>query len=113
MPTDSSASEFWFLDGSLGRTRAGSMSAQVDLARPQLGLHRLRLCDESLVGQLLAIAPGDARAWPVGLADAYVRGGDLVARYERSGGWPCAPVRSPATGCRESVYGPRWALSLL
>src|SRR3989304_1468889 len=113
MPTDSSASEFWFLDGSVGRARAGSRSAQVDLARPQLGLHRLRLCDESLVGQLLAIAPGDARAWPGGLADAYGRGGDLVARYEPSGDWPFAPQVYWRAESFDNVNGPRGGLSLL
>jgi hypothetical protein len=92
---------------SLVETRAsldcGALSATVDVARPQLGLHELRFDEVAVLGEIgsvhwMASAPqsgepsGEPTAgWPTKVSDAYVRGRDLVASYERLPTWPFAP----------------------
>lgn len=80
----------WEFDPPLGRLQAGPWSAEVDVARPQLGWHRLAWNAALLEGQLLGLAPDPQHRWPSPLADAYRRGDDLVASYWPTDPWPYA-----------------------
>ena len=84
--------ESWRLAGHLASVRLPSVTAQVDLARPHLGIQAWRVGSHAAVGQLLSLAPSDSSGtWPAEVADAYVRGSDLVASYAGSDAWPYAP----------------------
>jgi hypothetical protein len=105
--------ETWMFRQSIGEARVGALEANVDAANPQLGLHKFRLRSQPLNGNLLAAVANNATAWPVKLADAYVRGDDLVASYSPSADWPYAPqiYWSAKAGDRDS--GALAAMSLL
>lgn len=89
--------EYWTLEHRVARLRLDTATARVDVAQPQLGVQELRLDSRSIDGQLLALAPSEAVAtWPARVADAYVRGPDLVATYaggafEDGTSWPYSP----------------------
>ena len=97
---NANASEYWALHGRLAELRAGDLAARVDISHPELGLHDLQLSKQKLADRLLCVfqqteaseheAP-KRRAdltWPLPIADAYVRGGDLVTSYEPTDVWP-------------------------
>lgn len=93
MPQDS---EYWTLADQVADLRLDGVTARVDAGRPHLGVQQLRLdsvdFDAISDGSLLALAPSDrAATWPAQLADAYVRGPDLVASYAGDENWPYAP----------------------
>jgi hypothetical protein len=92
---------FWQFDPPNASLRCGSVSGRVDVSRPQLGLHDLRVNSTAIPGALLSAAwfadeetasaahgPAD---WPMPVADAYVRGGDLVATFGRMPNSPYSP----------------------
>jgi hypothetical protein len=93
----------WSLDGTRASLDCGALSAKVDVARPQLGLHELRINEVAVPGEIgsvhwIASPPsseepsGESTAgWPTKVSDVYVRGRDLVASYERLPNWPFAP----------------------
>jgi hypothetical protein len=62
---------------------------------------------------LSSAATIDERAWPLAVAEGYVRGGDLVASYEATTDWPYAPQIYWQTGHLDSVPGVVGSLSLL
>jgi hypothetical protein len=86
----------WSIHGRLGTLDCDVLQGRVDVARPQLGLHQIRLHDRALTGSICAVERKDSSdsltvAWPVDLTDAYVRGHDLVACYQPADDWPFAP----------------------
>jgi len=103
MASQTTGSEFWSLRSPLAQLRAAELTAAIDVTGPHLGLHALRLGSAPLSGRLLRIAweTGSRTrqqsstvlepAWPAELADAYVRGPDLVAAYQQAADWPYAP----------------------
>jgi hypothetical protein len=75
-----------------------TLQAQVDVRNPQHGFHGLHLHEQPMDGYLLGVTRADGGkaaqikdAWPSQLAEAYVRGDDLVATYEPHADWPYAP----------------------
>jgi hypothetical protein len=84
-------------------------------------LHDLRIDGKSLEGELLsahwaagANSPGDETCgWPAQVADAYVRGGDLVTAYGRMPNWPYAPQLYWRAGSLSMAGAPCSVLSLL
>jgi hypothetical protein len=105
--------EAWKFRQPIGELLAGALAADVDVGNPQLGFHGFRLRSQPLNGTLLAAVANNAAAWPVKLAEAYVRGDDLVASYSPSADWPYAPqiYWSSESGDRDS--GVLAAVSLL
>jgi hypothetical protein len=87
----------WTFERPLAALCCGAMSGRVDVSRPQDGVRDLRIGDRDVDGHVLAVkwaaadTDGDAAGWPAPVADAYVRGGDLVAAYGRMPNWPYAP----------------------
>ncbi|MES1213784.1 MAG: hypothetical protein ABUL64_04280 [Singulisphaera sp.] len=86
------ASEHWRLDGPRAFLSCGDLSAQVDIAHPGEGLQEIRLRGLALRGaQLLAARfAGDQQQTQQVVADAFVRGRDLVVTYAQE---PEHPVR--------------------
>jgi hypothetical protein len=103
MNVNANASEFWTLDGHLAELRVGHLTARVDVSHPELGLQELRLNDWKMTNRLLCVSRepegGEHKArdqqcdvtWPLAIADAYVRGCDLVTSYQPSADWPYTP----------------------
>ena len=104
----------WRLAGSIGEFTAGAFSARVDVSRPELGLQHVALHGRPLDARLLCIgrdaAEPSARHWPV--ADAYVRGGDLVAAYRPQDDWPFLPQVYWRANASASTGEPLCSLSL-
>jgi hypothetical protein len=92
MPTAFQHTDVWKFQRPVAELKFGSLAARVDVSQPQLGLHQLRLQTQSISGSLFSLKPSEVAAWPAALADAYVRGGDLVATYEPAKDWPYAPT---------------------
>ena len=114
MPDHAQVAELWTLEERIGRMHRGALAAQVDLTHPHLGLHEIRWEAAPLRGRLLALTPSNADSlWPAKLADAYVRGQDLIATFAGTDDWPYAPQVywsiEPA-GSRDAVLA---ALSLV
>ena len=93
----------WDFDSPIALLRCGPITARVDVSSPQHGLYDLSANSSKIAGALFAtewIAENTAKnsresaacaGWPMGIADAYVRGGDLVATYGRLPNSPYAP----------------------
>ena len=86
----------WTFEASVAKLRAGPLSARFDVTRPDLGLQYIQLNARDLAGQLLAVHRHaddvtSKPAWPLPLADAYIRGDDLVATYKPIDDWPYSP----------------------
>lgn len=83
----------WNFEPPIGSLRCGSLTGRVDVSHPERGVRNLCVGSNAIAGELLAtswIAEGSI-GWPTRLADAYVRGGDLVANYGQLPNWPFAP----------------------
>src|SRR5688572_27485433 len=85
----------WTLERTIGALQVGALSARVDAFHPELGLQNLQLNGRNAAARLLSIHRDEEDAaectWPLSLAEAYVRGNDLVASYQPSDDWPYAP----------------------
>jgi len=86
----------WSLELTRASLRCGTLTAEIDVARPQVGLHGLRFDGVALSGAIGAVqwtagADEQSTEWPTKVSDAYVRGRDLIASYERLPNWPFAP----------------------
>ncbi len=82
----------WTLQRHVAALSAGALCAKINLERPDLGLHALRVDAASIEGSLIAVSPSEERpAWPAKITDAYARGNDVVATYAGDAGWPYAP----------------------
>jgi len=85
----------WRLESPIAELSVGGISGRVDVSRPQLGLHRVAFNGQPQDARLLSLGSDDAGrdsdvpGWPV--ADAYVRGHDLVAMYRPRDDWPFSP----------------------
>jgi hypothetical protein len=119
MPASNSA---WTLHGNVGELHRGrgALSARVDVARPDLGLQQAQVNGRDLPGHLLAIrrrietsSRAAEPAWPLPLADAYVRGDDLVAAYEPVEDWPYSPQLYWSAAPLEGIDDLLSSLSLL
>lgn len=76
----------WKLDANDARLNLGSLSAAIDLAAPQRGMHQLVIAAQSLKDcEVLGVdlEPVAQAGGPV-LAEAYQRGGDLIAAYAQA-----------------------------
>jgi hypothetical protein len=91
MSAISTDADFWKFQHPVAKLRCGSLVGQVDTSTPQLGLQHISVRSQSIAGSLLSLTSGVAAAWPAALADAYVRGNDLVATYAPTVDWPYAP----------------------
>jgi hypothetical protein len=108
----------WKLQTPLATLQCGPLRGQVDVARPQLGVHVLRRDDAPLDGIICrverdATSDSSSNAWPAQLADAYVRGSDLIANYQATKKWPFAPQIYWQAAAPESMQDAMGALSLL
>ncbi|MEX2316875.1 MAG: hypothetical protein WD669_06975 [Pirellulales bacterium] len=92
----------WDFDSPIAALRCGGLAARVDVSRPQQGVYDLSVNSSKVAGTLFAIEwiaekPADSTesvlsaGWPMGVADAYVRGCDLVATYGRMPNSPYSP----------------------
>jgi hypothetical protein len=115
----------WMLEPPLGRLSSGALSGRIDVSQPQLGLHALRMYGKPLDGELFAVAwqgvtdgasataNGRLADWPLELADAYVRAGDLVASFRPLPNWPFAPQIYWRAGVLDVLGTPCSTVSLL
>jgi hypothetical protein len=94
----STASDPWRFQQPTAGLRCGALTGRVDVSQPQLGLHEISIESRGLTGRILCVRQSDEaangkrsedRSWPV--ADAYVRGADLVATYKPTDNWPFSP----------------------
>lgn len=113
MPTAPHDTDAWKYQRPAAELKCGSLAARVDVSQPQLGVHGLRLHAQSISGHLLSLKPSEVAAWPATLADAYIRGGDLVATYEPTKDWPYAPTIYWRAEQAAAGHGALAALSLL
>lgn len=99
MENSATGSETWSFQPPTAELRHTPWSGRVDLSHPELGFHAISVGTGSFTGRILCVRrsqeSSDSRQkhqrtpWP--LADAYVRGADLVATYAPSDGWPFSP----------------------
>ncbi len=126
MDGPANARSIWSLQGAVAELHCGSLSAQVDVARPDLGLRQLSIDRARIQGTLLrairsaepraielATSADEADGWPLPVADAYVRGHDLVASYRAVDDWPYAPQLDWQANTLDSIEGVRASLSLM
>jgi hypothetical protein len=113
MPNASQDTDVWKFQRPVAELQCGSFVARVDASQPQLGVHGLCLHAQSIAGSLFSLTPSDVAAWPAALADAYVRGGDLVATYEPAKDWPYAPTNYWRAEQAAAGHGALATLSLL
>jgi hypothetical protein len=109
----------WAFTPPLGELRVGTLCARVDVSRPELGVNNVQVSGRALADGLLSVfRESDAgmkgeSGWPLAIADAYVRGNDLVASYQPADEWPYSPQiywRANSLAPTEGVVG---SLSLL
>jgi hypothetical protein len=93
----------WSITGPRGYLCAGPLTAQVEIARPDAGLHAITVGACKLTAGLHSVhripdsipgqqpAPWDKFRWPLPVAEAYVRGNDLVITYSANDEWPFSP----------------------
>lgn len=115
----------WSFEHPIGELRQAMFCGRLDISHPQHGLHDLELSGRKLAGRLLCVrryaeAAGspaqDEEAeptWPLPIADAYVRAGDLVASYQPINDWPYAPQVYWRADTLEPLDGLVGSLSLL
>jgi hypothetical protein len=98
------ADDKWGFHNPRAELRAGALCGHLDVSRPELGVSRLSIDRQQVSGHIFGIFPGrqpnSAQGFPSDkehsellprqLADTYVRGGDLVAVYQPTVGWPYA-----------------------
>jgi len=100
MPSVDEQASYWSYAPPVARLRCGTLAAEVDVGRPQLGLQRLAWRANPMALQVLGVrwetdesSPLSDRDphWPMLPAEAYVRGSDLVATYLTEPAWPYRP----------------------
>jgi hypothetical protein len=121
-----SARPNWSLQGTIGKLTNGHLSGTVDVAHPNRGLHCNEFDHENIPCTLLGVMrsaeslasdaakkEGDTVCWPLPVADAYVRGNDLVASFLPVEIWPYSPQLDWQANPLELVEGVQASLSLL
>ena len=90
----------WDLNSNIGRLNSRALTCEVDVMHPERGLCNTAVDGVAIHAAMLVISREfddnsqqeiGGKNWPAALADAYVRGNDLVASYSPSGDWPYAP----------------------
>lgn len=86
----------WSLRGTLAQLHCGALTADVDVAHPNLGLQQVTH-ERTVLGarpfRVTRASNGIAKKeWPLPLTDVYTRGPDLVASYGPTDDWPYAPI---------------------
>jgi len=82
-----SRSDFWELDGHRAILHTGRLVGMIDLTQPARGLTAIRVDGAAIVGSLMGVdvssteTRGTSADEPWTIADAYIRGRDLVATY--------------------------------
>jgi hypothetical protein len=106
----------WSLVANEAKFNGDSLAGCIDAARPHEGLHHSQLRGEpwsaSLLGTFRADDTSDG-SWPLSLAEAYVRGHDLVATYRPIGRWPFSPQLYWQANTLEPLGGVSASMSLL
>ncbi len=81
----------WSLQSPSAQLNHSALSGWIDVSQPQAGLRKIAVQGVRFDGHALAVSRATDHQWPLRLAEAYVRGGDLVAAYEPAAVWPYAP----------------------
>jgi hypothetical protein len=105
----------WALERTSGALRGGTLAGCVDVSHPDLGLRNVQLGERHLTGHFFCVhrdAVG-SKDWPLSVAEAYVRGTDLVASYQPSADWPYSPQIYWRANAIDSFEGVLGSLSLL
>ncbi len=99
MDDSSTVPDWWCFQPPTAELRRAPWSGRVDVSHPELGLNAISVGTGSFTGRILCVTRSDDSSdsrqqhrgapWP--LADAYVRGADLVATYAPTEGWPFSP----------------------
>lgn len=120
MDDTTSARPSWLLRDSIGELKYGALSGRVDIARPDAGLQAVALkMNQSDCGLLKvfrtleSLSADDSALWPLPVADAYVRGNDLVATYQAVEAWPYSPQVYWRAGALDMVEGVHASMSLI
>ncbi|MBL9082006.1 MAG: hypothetical protein JNK76_09395 [Planctomycetales bacterium] len=84
------AANSWTVDQHLARLTSPTLAAEVDLRRPDAGLHSLAFAGTSLDAQarMLAVGANEAGGWELSGPESYARGADLVATYPQTAARP-------------------------
>lgn len=115
-----SARPSWLLRESVGELKYGALSGRVDIARPDAGLQAGALKMNQSDCRLLkvfrtpeSLSADDSARWPLPIADAYVRGTDLVATYQAVEAWPYSPQVYWRAAAMDMVEGVQASMSLI
>jgi hypothetical protein len=116
----------WSLQGTIGNLTNGFLCGAVDVSRPSAGLQGATLGDGGATSSVLGVRRSEktlaaksaqrddvATLWPLPVAEAYVRGNDLVASYRPANDWPYSPQlywQANSLGAVDDLLG---SLSLL
>lgn len=118
-----SAGSCWSLERPIAALKCHALSGRVDVTRPDSGVC-LQVGGRELPGNWFCVkrdghtspessAPPHEPSWPLSLADAYVRGADLVAGYRPVDDWPYSPQVYWRAGGLDSVPGVVGSLAIL
>jgi hypothetical protein len=125
MDEKASGTSPWSINGAQAYLCAGPLSAELELARPDAGLHAISVCGHKLTAGLHCVhripdsipgqepVPWDKFPWPLPEADAYVRGNDLVITYSTNDEWPFSPQIYREANCLACVPTVLASMSLL
>jgi hypothetical protein len=107
--------QFWSLHNHAAQLNCGSLSGRIDAARPNAGLHGVRLSGSPAIDVLRVYRADDAggQSWPLPIAESYVRGTDLVASYQPASHWPFSPQLYWRANSLHAVDGVLSSISLL
>jgi hypothetical protein len=106
----------WSLHGNEAELICNNLSGRIDIARPHAGLRDTQLRGKQWPAVLLSVFranDADEEFWPLSLAEAFVRGDDLVATYQPISGWPFSPQLYWRANELESLEGVSSSVSLL
>jgi hypothetical protein len=117
----------WSLRSNVAELGCGYLSGRIDVARPDAGLHGIVLFDalpapaqvfgvhrvSETNAQAVPADGGEPGAWPLPVAEAYVRGNDLVAGYKPVSDWPFSPQLYWQMNTLRMVTGALASMSLM
>jgi hypothetical protein len=126
MDGTTSAPNVWSLNGNVAQLAYGKLAGRVDVSRPDAGLRSTALDDGYTPCLLFCTRRANkststsnsgqgcpSKVWPLTVADAYIRGNDLVASYGSNDEWPYSPQIYWQARTLESIQGTLASLSLL
>ena len=116
----------WSLADSIAHLEHPQLAGNINVARPEIGLHAIALDHDSMPCRLFCTQRSSESAaittisssessplWPLTVAEAYVRGRDLVASYRSTDSWPYSPQLYWQAGTLDAVDGAIASLSHL